>query len=329
LYGKLLGIRRRLDSALSRLTHGTRLAPVSAMTITRYLDLDPAFGADVEHGTVLFIGTATVLLRYAGFTLLTDPNFLHRGEYVRLGYGLRSRRLTEPALEIEALPPLDLVVLSHLHEDHWDRVAEALLPRSTPIVTTPEAADTLGQKGFLAPEPLATWQTLAVSRGEVTLRITSMPGRHGGPVVSRFLPSVMGSLLEFETDAGDLLLRMYVTGDTLVYEGLREVRHRYRDIDLALLHLGGTRIAGVLLTMDARQGVEAVRIVDPKVAIPIHYDDYTVFKSPLSDFQREDETAGVGGRVHVLRHGEAYHFTGRPVRWRPAPPQRPHASPPG
>jgi L-ascorbate metabolism protein UlaG (beta-lactamase superfamily) len=49
---------------------------------------------------------------------------------VRLGDGLRSMRLTDPAVEIDALPALDLVVLSHLHEDHWDRVAEARLART-------------------------------------------------------------------------------------------------------------------------------------------------------------------------------------------------------
>ena len=48
--------------------------------------------------TMTFGGTATMLLRIGGFTLLTDPNFLHRGQKARLGYGLRARRLTEPAL---------------------------------------------------------------------------------------------------------------------------------------------------------------------------------------------------------------------------------------
>jgi L-ascorbate metabolism protein UlaG (beta-lactamase superfamily) len=70
-----------------------------------------------------FIGNATVLLRYGGLALLTDPNFLHRGQYAYLGYGLFSRRLTEPALDVEDLPPLDGIVLSHLHGDHWDRRA--------------------------------------------------------------------------------------------------------------------------------------------------------------------------------------------------------------
>ena len=47
-----------------------------------------------------FIGTATVLLRLGAFTLLTDPNFLHRGQRAYLGYGMWSKRRTEPALTI-------------------------------------------------------------------------------------------------------------------------------------------------------------------------------------------------------------------------------------
>src|SRR5215210_4382529 len=85
---------------------------------------------DFGSGSIFFVGTATVLIRYAGFTILTDPNFLHQGDHVHLGYGLISRRLTNPAVEIEDLPPLDLVVLSHLHGDHFDRVAEAKLDKT-------------------------------------------------------------------------------------------------------------------------------------------------------------------------------------------------------
>lgn len=44
--------------------------------------------ADFGAGEVTFIGTATVLVRYAGFTVLTDPNFLHRGEHAYIGLGV-------------------------------------------------------------------------------------------------------------------------------------------------------------------------------------------------------------------------------------------------
>jgi L-ascorbate metabolism protein UlaG (beta-lactamase superfamily) len=279
------------------------------MSITRHLSLDsPTAPVDLSRGSVFFIGTATVIIRYAGFTILTDPNFLHKGQHVRLGYGLRSRRLTQPALDIEALPDLDLVVLSHFHEDHFDRVAEERLTRTLPIVTTPHAADKLARVGFNAAEALTTWQTLSCSKADTRLRITAMPGRHGPRLVSALLPPVMGSMLEFETSAGDRLLRLYITGDTLMFDKIHEIRARYADLDLALLHLGGTRVLGILVTMDGRQGVEMMRAVNPHLSIPIHYDDYTVFKSPRSDFEREVNAARMEPRVQYLHHGETYTF---------------------
>jgi L-ascorbate metabolism protein UlaG (beta-lactamase superfamily) len=61
--------------------------------------------------------------------------------------------------------------------------------------------------------------------------------------------------------------------------------------------------------MDAEQGVELLQIVKPKRAIPIHYNDYDVFKSSLSEFQRAVESAGLANQVHYLSHGETYTFT--------------------
>ena len=67
---------------------------------------------------ITFIGTATTLIKVAGFSILTDPNFLHRGDRAYVGMGLTTRRLTEPALSIQHLPELDFSVLSHHHGDH-------------------------------------------------------------------------------------------------------------------------------------------------------------------------------------------------------------------
>lgn len=273
---------------------------------------------DLAGGSIYFVGTATVILRYAGFTILTDPNFLHKGDHVHLGYGLTSARVTDPAIELDALPPIDLVVLSHLHEDHFDRVVEQRLDRSIPIVTTPNAAERLARKGFRATRSLPTWKTLEVIKASRRLRITSTPARHGPPVLAGLLPQTMGSMLEFEGPGGGLALRLYISGDTLVYEQLKEIPRRFPDIDIGLFHLGGTTILGFLMvTMDAAQGVEAIRIVNPRKAIPIHYDDYTVFKSSLADFRAAVTAAGLDDRVHYLDRGETYRFEVPAGRWKP------------
>jgi L-ascorbate metabolism protein UlaG (beta-lactamase superfamily) len=264
---------------------------------------------DVTTGSIFFIGNATVLIRYAGFTVLTDPNFIHMHEQVALGYGLSATRQTNPAVEVHELPPLDLVVLSHFHGDHFDQVAERELDKALPIITTPEAAKELHQRGFVALHPLETWSAASIVKGEARLCITATPGRHGPPIVSFALPEVMGSILEFQVGASAGSLTMYITGDTLVIDALQEIPRRYPEIDLALVHLGGTTVLGIMVTMDAEQGVEVLRIVQPKRAIPIHYNDYDVFTSPLADFQRAVEAAGLADRVHYLGHGDTYTFT--------------------
>jgi L-ascorbate metabolism protein UlaG (beta-lactamase superfamily) len=155
---------------------------------------------------------------------------------------------------------------------------------------------------------LDTWAALAVRKGQVRLRLTAMPGRHAPGPLQRLLPPVMGSMLEFSA-AGQPLLYVYITGDTLLVDALREIPRRYPHIDLALLHLGGTRILGLLMvTMDAAQGLEVLRLMQPRTAIPIHYNDYGVFKSPLRDFQRAVDAAGLAERVVYLRHGETHTF---------------------
>lgn len=276
------------------------------------LELPASPGAAAPgRGSIFFVGTATVILRYGGITLLTDPNFLHKGDHVHLGYGITSERRTNPAIDIEQLPPIDLVLLSHYHGDHFDQVAEAKLDKNLPIVTTPHAAEHLREHGFRALHPLETWQSLEVVKGGTRLRLTSMPGRHGPPVVAAALPPVMGTMVEFLSPQGSVEFSLYISGDTLVFDDLRDIPKRFPHIDLALLHLGGTRIVGILVTMDGRQGVEMLQLLQPDAAVPIHYDDYPVFKSPLEDFLEEAKKAGWEKKIRVLKRGETYEFSAR------------------
>ncbi len=277
--------------------------------------------ADLDEGSVFFVGTATVILRYGGFTILTDPNFLHRGEQVHLGFALTSERLTEPALPVDRLPPIDFVLLSHLHEDHFDRLVERELDRTLPILTTPRAAEALRSRGFAEARGLGTWEALVVRRGDVEVRVTAMPAQHGPGPVDLLLPDLMGAMLEFGRLCAAARLRVYVSGDTVVHGQLREIPRRYPSIDLALLHLGGTRVLGVLVTMDAAQAVAAVRLVGPHVAVPIHYDDYDVFRSPLEEFAAAARREGLAGHVRCLRRGEAYVFRPSELRTMASPSQ--------
>lgn len=257
-----------------------------------------------EPNSLTVIGNATMLLRCGGLTVLTDPTFVHRHESVDLGYGLSTTRLLDPAMEVEDLPPIDLVLLSHLHGDHFDQVAQQRLDRDLPVLTTPESAAALGELGFSAARGLETWESLDVQRDGCAVRITAAPARHGPLGVDLVLPDVMGSVLEWTSGTSER--RLYVSGDTLAIEELEEIPRRHPNIDVGVLHLGGTRVLGILVSMDAEQGVRAVRAVDPHQVVPVHHEDFDVFTSTLDEFLEAAERAGLRDRVVVVGRGERH-----------------------
>src|SRR4051794_20556457 len=254
--------------------------------------------------TMTFGGNATMLLRIGGFTLLTDPNFLHRGQRAYLGKGLFTKRLTEPALQPAQLPPLDAVLLSHLHGDHFDRVARRELDRDLPVLTTPAAGRKLSSWGFRGAGGLPTGEPSPLNSDGARLTVTAVPGRHAPGAAQRVLPPVMGSVVELDDRGGGGSLRVYVTGDTLFGPWLRDVVDRAGPVDAMVIHLGGTRVLGLLVTMDGEQGADLVQLVRPPVTVPVHHDDYTAFKSPLGDFLRVCRNRNVPTTVRTVDRGE-------------------------
>ncbi|SEG34893.1 L-ascorbate metabolism protein UlaG, beta-lactamase superfamily [Nonomuraea solani] len=256
------------------------------------------------NGSLQFIGNATTLIRYNGFTLLTDPNFLHKGQRAYLGYGMTSRRLKDPAVEFEDLPTLDAVVLSHMHGDHWDRVAQRHLDKDVPVITTTAAAGRLRRRGFHGGVGLREWHQHELRGPGGTVKITALPGKHAPGVAEALMPPVIGTMLEFCNQDERVELRLHISGDTLLDRRLDSIPRRFPDIDLAIVHLGGTRLFGTLLTMDGEQGAAWVDLINPHTVVPVHFDDYEVFSSPLDDFRHHIEQAGLADRVVYLERGE-------------------------
>jgi L-ascorbate metabolism protein UlaG (beta-lactamase superfamily) len=267
--------------------------------------------ADFDEGDVYFIGNATTLIRFCGLTILTDPAFLHKGEHVYLGHGIWARREVEPACQIADLPPIDLVVLSHYHGDHFDDVAAQELDKKLPIVSTADAVAKLSSLGFEQGYPLDTWESLMVQKGDATLTITAMPAKHATEeAVNELLMPVNGHLLDFSRN-DDHLYRLYITGDTMLVASLEDIPRRYPDIDLGLIHTGGTTFLVTVVTMTGEQGVKAVEITKPRIAIPIHYNDFSVFLSGLGDFKKAAQASTTSTEFVYLAHGETYAFTAK------------------
>ena len=88
-------------------------------------------------------------------------------------------------------------------------------------------------------------------------------------------------------------------------EHVIEIARRNPDLDTVVVHLGGTRVLFHTVTMDAHQGVEFARTIRARRTIPVHFDDYRVFRSPLADFLDLASRAGTGvGDIRTAVCGE-------------------------
>ena len=273
------------------------------------LQLSGGEAADFSQGEVYFIGNATTLIRFGGITILTDPAFLHKGQHVDLGRGIWAQRMVEPACQVADLPAVDLIVLSHYHGDHIAPVAARDLDKNLPIISTADAVDKLRPLGFVNGYSLDTWDSHQVDKGEARLKITAMPALHASDdATAALLMPVNGHLLDFSR--GDQrLYRLYISGDTMLHDRLKDIPRFYPGIDLGLIHTGGTTMLITVITMTGEQGVRCVEITKPRTAIPIHYNDFSVFLSGLDDFKKAAESSPADTEFHYLAHGETYTFT--------------------
>ncbi|MCU0312987.1 MAG: MBL fold metallo-hydrolase [Solirubrobacteraceae bacterium] len=252
---------------------------------------------------ITYIGGPTALLEIGPWRLLTDPTFDPPGKRYFFGWGTASRKLQGPALPFEALEPVDAVLLSHDHHgDNLDPAGRALLPRMGTVLTTVPGARRLGgaARGL---EPWAT--TVLEAEGRPALEITATPCRHGPPGSHPIVGDVIGFALRWEGQTGGAL---WISGDTVLYDGVREVARRL-EVGTAIVHLGGVRFAwlsGPLrYTMTAQDAVELCALLDPERIVPLHFEGWRHFREPRAQAERVLRSSPLADRVLWLERGLA------------------------
>jgi L-ascorbate metabolism protein UlaG (beta-lactamase superfamily) len=255
------------------------------------------------------IGGPTVLIGVGGWRLLTDPTFDPPGRSYRFGWGTGSRKLTGPAIAASDIGPIDAVLLSHdHHEDNLDAAGRSLLPEAGAVITTASGAQRLGgnARGL---EPWASTRLEGPPRPAI--EITATPCRHGPPLSRPIVGDVIGFALRLDGQEHGVL---WISGDTVLYDGVRQVADRLQ-IGTALLHLGGVRfpISGpVRYTMTANDAVELCRLVRPRTVIPIHYEGWKHFREGREAIERQFANApeALRERIQWLPIGVATELAG-------------------
>ncbi|HEV2359797.1 MAG TPA: MBL fold metallo-hydrolase [bacterium] len=249
------------------------------------------------------IGGPTVLIEAGGFRLLTDPTFDGPGEY-RLPHTMLVKT-SGPALDPQALGPVDVVLLSHdQHADNLDTAGRACLGTAGRVLTTQAGAARLGGRA----EGLAPWDTTDVTKPDGrALRVTATPARHGPAGIEPLAGDVIGFVVTVGDQRGSAI---YITGDTVWYEGVAEVSRRYR-VGLVLVFAGAARTRGAFhLTMDANDVIETASAFPDALIVPVHCDGWAHFSEGCGDVVQSFAALGIGGRLQLLRPGVATAITG-------------------
>jgi L-ascorbate metabolism protein UlaG (beta-lactamase superfamily) len=265
---------------------------------------------------VRYLGHATLLFEMGGLRLLTDPVLRNRVVYLRRRAGLSSMAsivsLTgatgvngadsaSPVPLVASLPPPDVVLISHIHHDHLDLPSLYDVGRDVPLLVPAGAGRWLTRRGFRHVEELRPGDAVAFG----AVRVIATPAHHNGFRVP-FGPRA--GCLGFIAEGPQ---RIYFAGDT----GLFAEMAALRPVDLALLPVGGWGHRLGLEHLDAARAVEALRLIHPAMAVPIHWGTLHPIglgrwtaaphaRSPL-DFAEQARAAMPDVAIRILQPGEA------------------------
>lgn len=243
-----------------------------------------------EEIKIQYIGGPTALLEFGGLRFLTDPTFDPKGSaYPTAIYTLH--KLSAPTAGIKQIGKINFVLLSHDHHfDNLDHAGRLLLVYVDRVYTTLEGARRLGHNAT----GLGVWETVEVpTRDNRILQITGTPCRHG-PVNGDRGP-VTGFVLRLKGEDDGV----YISGDTVFYEGVEAVAERFH-IGKVILFMGAAVVPEVgkdLLTMNAEDAVRVAETFEHAKITPLHFEGWAHFTESRKQIEDKLSEAGLCGRL--------------------------------
>jgi L-ascorbate metabolism protein UlaG (beta-lactamase superfamily) len=240
-----------------------------------------------------------VLLKIDGVTVLTDPVL---GPKAGIGIGpftLGIKRLVEPALSVKELPPIDLIVLSHAHFDHFDlRTLRSLESKTTRVVTAARTADLLRARRYHSVHELGWGERAAAGEAEVT----AVEVKHWG---ARTRTDTYRGFNGYVIHVGGR--RVLFGGDTAYTRAFRALRSS-RPFDLAIMPVGAYD-PWIHYHCTPEQAWSMANDAGCNAFLPVHHQTFALSREPyLEPIERVYGTAaGEPERVAVSGIGQEFH----------------------
>jgi L-ascorbate metabolism protein UlaG (beta-lactamase superfamily) len=257
--------------------------------------------ASAEEMAVTWLGHAGFLAQIGGMNVLIDPVWA-----LWLG---PIKRVRHPSVWAHDLPRIDVVLITHAHQDHLHLPSLRKVAAAQPIIVPEGVGSLVKNCGFGRIVELKHWQSATLA----DLRITLTPARHWGARMIHDTHRGFGGYLI--SAPGHTL---YHCGDSAMFDGFTEIGRR-ASIDLALMPIGAyLPPSGRPVHMNPEEALDAFEMVGARHMVPMHFDTYPLSGEPLHEpaerliqavAQRELEQ-----RVSLLGEGESALFTAGAAR---------------
>jgi L-ascorbate metabolism protein UlaG (beta-lactamase superfamily) len=246
-----------------------------------------------------WLGHSTVLLKIDGFTILTDPVFSTR---IGLSVGpltLGIKRLVESALPPQAFPPVDLVLLSHAHMDHFDLPSLRRLENPlTQIVTASQTSDLLRARRYARVHELRWNESVEVGAA----RITAFEVAHWG---ARMRGDIYRGYNGYVIELGKM--RIVFGGDTALTDSFKRLRTARR-VDLAIMPVGAYD-PWIRVHCNPEQAWQMANEAGAEFVLPVHHQTFRLSREPrLEPIERILQAAGSAPeRIALQSIGQEFH----------------------
>ena len=242
-----------------------------------------------------WIGHASFLVQFAGMNTLIDPNFAN--------WLFLLKRLKRPGIHLHDLPPIDLVLLTHAHFDHFHKPTLKKIP-SPKLAIMPWGCGSLAKRlGFERIVELKWWESFGTGDWSVTF----VPSKHwGARTLSDTRRGWGGYVLEYRGR------RVYHAGDSAYFDGFTEIGERTRP-EIALLPIGAYYPDSFRrVHMGPDEALRALRDLGSEWFVPMHYGSFKLSFEDIDEpprwLRQLAEKESLVSRLRMLEEGVTERF---------------------
>lgn len=257
--------------------------------------------------TFQWIGGPTYILKLGGFKILTDPMFCPKSDTAFVikkhpttgAINAFVKRFTEPSPFDTS--NIDLLLISHLHADHFDKEARKILNKNLRAIAPAANRESLLAWGFSNTAGLKWNDTITYKNEAETLTIISVKALHAKDErLNAELGQVNGYIIEY--DDGQSVYRIYWTGDTVWFDEMQSYK-QFEKIDLLIANMGSVGSDGKVgrRGLNSEECLRIVELLKPSLTIPVHHSTFSHYVEPISVLQKLSAKTKYKSKIKILK----------------------------